>query len=68
MAAAAKAVSTKPFVPGGHQRSSFAADAFLSQGTAAAGGKQEDGAATKRSSTATKPWRAGGPPKTVRAR
>ena len=69
MAAAAKAVSPKPFVSSGHLGRTFSADAFLSQAasaTAVAAAAKEEAAGAKRSSTAVKAWRSGGPPKTVR--
>lgn len=72
MAAAAKAVATKPFVGASAPRRAFTPDAFLAPTPAGAakggdkGGSGEPQGESKAAAASTKPWRAGGPPKKVR--
>jgi hypothetical protein len=63
MAAAAKAVSTRPFVTAGSARRAFTPDVFLAPLAPVAGG--DKAAAGSSAAVATKPWRSGGPPKKV---
>lgn len=66
MAAKAKAMSSKPFVPSGHLGHVFTPDAFLSQPSSAEGKQRQQSPSRSASAGAKLPaWRSGGPPKQV---